>query len=189
VTNDRATVKVWDPYVRFSHWATGLLVLGSYLSSGKGRFVAIHAGLGLTVAVLVLARVAWGFVGPGPARFSAFVHRPRAIVTYTRALARGRPPLHLSHNPLGGVMVVALLAVLLACTVTGAIAFAYPRLHGPFSDLVTPRVARAVREVHEGCTGILGSLIGLHVTGVLFSSWREGQNLVRGMVTGRKRAP
>jgi hypothetical protein len=46
-----------------------------------------------------------------------------------------------------------------------------------------------VKEVHEGLSGLLLGLVGLHVLGVLFSSWREGQNLIAGMITGRKRVP
>ncbi|MDW8371653.1 MAG: cytochrome b/b6 domain-containing protein, partial [Geminicoccaceae bacterium] len=50
------------------------------------------------------------------------------------------------------------------------------------------RLAHAVEEVHEAAANGLLVLIGLHVLGVLAESWREGENLVRAMITGRKRA-
>jgi cytochrome b len=182
-------VKVWDPYVRISHWTVGLLVLGSFVTSEWEKLVHVHARIGYTIAALVLARVAWGWIGPAPARFRTFVRRLGEVITYARALVAGPPPLHLSHNPLGGAMVVALLAVLLAATATGAIVYAGPKFHGPLSGVLTRGTAKALKEVHEACTSTLGVLVGLHVGGVLFSSWREGQNLVLGMVTGKKRAP
>jgi cytochrome b len=182
-------VKVWDPFVRLSHWGLGLLLLGSFLTSDDDRLTAIHVRVGLTVLALVLARVAWGFLGSEPARFRAFVRRPREVLAYARELALGRPRRHLSHNPLGGAMVVALLAVLLGIVVTGAIAYAGPEFAGPLTGLVGKRTAHAVKEVHEGLSGLLVGMIAVHVAGVLFSSWRERQNLVAGMVTGWKRAP
>jgi cytochrome b len=48
--------------------------------------------------------------------------------------------------------------------------------------------AKWVEELHEGLVyGTLG-LIALHVAGVVFSSLAHRENLVKAMVTGRKRA-
>ena len=182
-------VKVWDLFVRLSHLGLGLLVLGSFLTSEKDRLRVVHVGIGLGLLALILARIAWGFVGSEPARFRSFVRWPRQVFDYAREVFRGRPRLHLSHNPLGGAMVVALLGVLLALVATGAVAYAGPEFRGPLTGLMGKRTAHGVKEVHEALSGLLLGMIGLHVAGVLFSSWREGQNLVAGMITGRKRAP
>jgi cytochrome b len=183
-------VKVWDLFVRLSHWGLGLLVLGSFLTSEVDRLVPVHVRLGLAVLAIVSARIAYGFLGSAPARFRAFVRSPREVLAYARTLASGRrPPLHLSHNPLGGMMVVTLLAVLLGCVATGAIVYAGPHFDGPLTGLLTRRDAKLVKEVHEALSGGLVGLVVLHVAGVLFSSWREGQNLVAGMIDGRKRFP
>ncbi len=183
------TVKVWDPVVRSFHWGLALLVLGSFLTSDKDAWVPIHVRLGLAVVALVVVRLAWGLVGPAPARFSAFVRGPRAVLDYAKAMARGRPPLHLTHNPLGGAMVVALLGVLLGLAATGAVVAAGPEFEGPLAGLLTRRSAKVVKEVHEALSGGLIALIAVHVAGVLASSFLERQNLVAGMITGRKRAP
>jgi cytochrome b len=182
-------VKVWDRFVRLSHWGLGLLVLGSFLTSEKDGLTAVHVRIGLTVLALVLARVAWGFFGSEAARFRAFVRRPREIAAYARELAFGRPALHLSHNPLGGAMVVVLLAVMLGLAATGAVAYAGPEFAGPLTGVIGKRAAHGVKEVHEALSSLLLGLIAAHVAGVVFSSWRERQNLVAGMITGWKRAP
>lgn len=182
-------VKVWDVFVRLSHWGLGLLVLGAFLTSEEDRLVPLHVRLGLVVLALVLARVAWGFAGPAPARFRAFVRRPREIVAYARALARGRPPAHLSHNPLGGAMVLALLGVLLGIVATGVIVRAGPEFEGPLTGIAGKRTIHAVKEVHEALAVLLVALVAAHVVGVVVSSMVERQNLVAGMITGRKRAP
>jgi cytochrome b len=183
-------VKVWDLFVRLSHWGLGLLVLGSFLTSEVDRLVPVHVRIGLAVLAIVAARVAYGFLGSAPARFRAFVKSPREVLAYARTLASGRrPPLHLSHNPLGGMMVVTLLAVLLGCVATGVVVYAGPHFDGPLTGLLTKRNAKMVKEVHEALSGGLIGLIVMHVAGVVFSSWREGQNLVAGMIDGRKRFP
>jgi len=183
------TVKVWDPFVRLFHWGLALAVLASFLTGDEDALVPVHVRIGLGVLALVVMRLAWGLLGPAPARFATFVKGPRAVLAYARAMAGGRPPLHRSHNPLGGAMVVALLAVLLGLAATGAVAYGGPEFRGPLTGLLSLRTAKAVKEAHEALGGALLALIGVHVAGVLVSSLLERQNLVLGMITGRKRAP
>jgi cytochrome b len=182
-------VKVWDLFVRSFHWSLALLVLGSFLTSDSDALLPVHVRVGLAVLALVLARLAWGAIGPRHARFGAFVRGPREVLAYARAMLRGRPPLHLSHNPLGGAMVVTVIAVLLGLAATGAAVYAGPEFQGPLTGLLTKREAKAIKEVHEALSGALVALVVVHVVGVLVSSLLERQNLVAGMITGWKRAP
>jgi cytochrome b len=182
-------VKVWDLFVRSFHWSLALLVLASFLTSDEDALVSVHVRIGLAVLALVLARLVWGAVGSRHARFAAFVRGPREVIAYGRAMLRGRPPLHLSHNPLGGAMVVAVIAVLLGLAATGALVYAGPEFQGPLAGFFTKREAKAVKEVHEALSGVLVALVAVHVVGVIVSSLLERQNLVAGMIDGWKRAP
>lgn len=182
-------VKVWDLFVRFFHWGLAAAVLGSFLSSDKDAWVHVHARIGLAVLALVVARVAWGFMGSPHALFSAFVRGPRTVLAYAREMAAGRPRPHLSHNPMGGAMVVALLAVLLGLVATGALVYAGPEFGGLLAGVLTKRTAKGIKEVHEALSGGLIALLVTHLAGVLVSSVLERQNLVGGMVTGWKRDP
>lgn len=182
-------VKVWDLAVRLFHGALMVLVALAFFTSEEDETTWLHAWLGLGVLGLLLFRVAWGFTGSPYARFSAFVRGPRAVLAYARAYVRGRPPLHLSHNPLGAVMVLALLAILGGVTLTGLLVYLGPEFGGPLSPWIGRSAADALMETHEALTEALPWLIGLHVAGVLLSSLLERQNLVLGMITGRKRAP
>ena len=184
-----AKVKVWDRFVRLFHWGLALLVLGSFLTSDRDSLVGTHVRLGLLVVALVVARIVWGVIGSPPARFRAFVRRPREVLAYARAMARGRPPIHLSHNPLGGVMVIALVTVILGLAATGTLVYAGPEFEGPLAGFLSKRDAKAIEEVHEALSGALAFLVAAHVAGVLASSLLERQNLIAGMFTGWKRAP
>jgi mono/diheme cytochrome c family protein len=86
-------------------------------------------------------------------------------------------------------MVLALLGTLLLVSVTGLLTALGPEFGGPLSGLFSRQGAHAVEEVHEASAWLLPWLVVLHVGGVLLSSVLERQNLVGGMVTGRKRPP
>lgn len=182
-------VKVWDLAVRFGHWAMGALVLGAFLTSGDDDTTSLHARLGLALLGIVVFRLVWGFVGTTHARFRDFVRSPRQVLAYAKEYVRGRPGRHLGHNPLGGVMVLAMLATLAVVTLTGVVTWLGPEWDGPLSALLTKRSAHAVKEVHEAAAWLLPVLVAFHVAGVLLSSFLERQNLVLGMIHGKKRAP
>lgn len=182
-------VKVWDLAVRLGHWMMGALVLGAFLTAEDDDTIPLHTRLGLALLGIIVFRLVWGFVGSTQARFKSFVRSPREVLAYAKAYVRGRPGAHLGHNPLGGVMVVALLGTLLVITLTGIVTFLGPEWDGPLSGVLGKSGAHAVKEVHEAAAGLLLGLVGFHVAGVLLSSFLEKQNLVAGMVTGRKHAP
>jgi cytochrome b len=106
-----ATVKVWDPFVRIFHWSLAALVLIAFVTGDEA--VLIHVAAGYAIVGLVAARILWGFIGPRHARFSDFVKSPTETLRYGAQAILARSPRYLGHNPLGGAMIVALLAMLL----------------------------------------------------------------------------
>lgn len=181
-------VKVWDLPVRLFHAALPLLLIGLFLTSEDEDRIFWHSRLGLVVLGLVVARVAWGFFGSTHARFADFVPSPAGLLRYAKGYLRGRPEPHLGHNPLGALMVVAMLAVLLVTALTGVVVYAGPEWDGFLSPWLSKGVAEGIGELHEGLAELLPWMIVAHVAGVLVSSWVEGQNLPLAMVTGTKRA-
>ena len=210
------SVPVWDPIVRYGHWALVAAFAIAYLSSEeeKGPPDALHVWGGYAVGVIVVLRVAWGFVGPKYARFSDFVCGPMAAVRYLVDLVFGRGRRYLGHSPAGGAMVIALLACLAATVVTGVMAYG-EHGKGPLGG-EPPAIASqahanpALGEENEGTAGLspkegskdesfVGELHGvlanvtlvlviLHVLGVGVASFAHRENLVAAMVSGRKRA-
>lgn len=181
-------IKVWDLAVRAGHWATSALVLGAFLTSEDDDWTTLHTRLGLVVLGILLFRLAWGFVGTKHARFKDFVKSPREVLAYARDYVRGKPGLHLGHNPLGAVMVLALLGDLLIITVTGLLTYLGPEFDGPLSRVLPFELGKGIAEAHEFAAHALMPLVFLHVTGVIVSSVLERQNLIFGMIHGRKRA-
>ncbi|NNJ73673.1 MAG: cytochrome B, partial [Anderseniella sp.] len=85
---------------------------------------------------------------------------------------------HLSHNPLGALMVYNIWLTVLALGVTGYM-MGMIRFFG----------VDWVEEAHEIIFIWLLVSIALHVGGVTFDTWRSGVPLVRAMIDGRKRVP
>ena len=168
-----AEVPVWDPLVRLFHWSLAVAFFAAWLSEDV---MPLHEAAGYVVLGLVAFRVVWGVVGPQHARFTDFVHGPRAALAYLRDLGSGRARRYLGHTPAGGLMVVALLVMLTATGVTGWLALDA----GPGRGWL--------EELHEAMANATLLLVGLHVLGVLVGSVAHGENLVRAMITGRKRA-
>jgi len=172
--NNRTTsILVWDLPVRVFHWLMAGSFAGAWLTAESERWRLVHVTLGCTLAGLVAFRLLWGFVGTRHARFADFVRGPRAVARYLRSLVTGRAEHHVGHNPAGALAIVGLLALGAATTALGWAAYA--ELGGEW-----------LGEAHEAAASVMLALVGLHVAGVVFSSWRHRENLVRGMFTGRK---
>jgi len=174
-TRQLVRVYVLDPFVRIFHWT---VVTGCTVAYLTEDWRTVHKLVGYVVLTMVLLRIVWGFVGPRHARFEDFVRGPREVLDYVRRLLRGREGRSLGHNPLGGLMVVALLTTLLVIGVSGWM-MTLDMFWG--EDWV--------EELHENAVNVLIGLVMLHVGGVVFTSLRERVNLVKAMFTGYKEFP
>lgn len=198
-------IKVWDLAVRVFHWSLVLLFVTAYLSGEEER--SWHVYVGYAIAALVLFRVVWGFVGGRYARFKAFLYSPAETLAYIRDSWHGRSRHYLSHNPLGALMVFALLLSLSGTVVSGLM------LNG---DLAAPQLAAVsdeplygamnaehdddvhddeehdnaqhewLEDLHELGANLTLLLIVLHVLGVAMASRFHKEKLVPAMITGWK---
>ena len=188
-SGDVREVRIWDLPTRIFHWVLVALVVVCYLSGDNGRF-DIHIPAGQALLVLVFARVLWGFVGSEPSRFRAFVRPVREIAAYVRTLGKRAPGHHPGHNPLGGLSVVAMLAVLLLQAGLGIFAVDVDGYNeGPLSFLVSYDAAREAAELHGDVVDVLLVLVGLHLAAILFYRLWKRERLVKPMVTGRATLP
>lgn len=170
-----ATVPVWDVVVRTFHWivVSGCILNLFILEDGK----AAHEVVGYVVAGALAIRVLWGFIGTRHARFSDFVPTPRRLRTYLADLRAGREPRMIGHNPAGAVMMLALMALLAAVSLTGWM-----------MGLDAFWGAAWLEELHGAIADAILVLALIHAAAALFESWRHDENLVWAMVSGRKKA-
>ena len=102
---------------------------------------------------------------------------PARLWRYAALALRGAEPRHVGHNPAGGWMIVALLALAALAAASGWL-YVTDRFWGE----------EWVERVHAVSAWLLVALVPVHVAGVLVASWRHRENLVGAMVHGRKRA-
>lgn len=178
-------VLVWDVPIRLFHWSIVILVAVSWFSADQG-YMRVHLWSGSALLVLLLFRLAWGFAGSTTARFASFLHPLPRVIGYLRGLLRGDRLLYAGHNPAGGLMVMALIAVLLAQAVTGLFASDGVRFTAPLALLVSEEMSLRITGWHGLIFDLILVLVWCHVVAVGFYLLVKGDNLVRPMLTGRK---
>jgi cytochrome b len=212
-TTENTRVKVWDTAVRVFHWSLVVFFVVAYIS-GEIESELLHAYAGYAVLALVAFRMVWGLVGTKHARFPDFIFGSAATLRYAKSLLSSKPLRYLGHNPLGGWMVVALLACLFGACWSGLEAYG-AQGHGPLASSGTAVISQAAangdrdrrgeherkrgktgaeefwEEIHEALSHLTLLLVLLHVIGVLIASALHRENLIKAMITGYKtrRAP
>jgi cytochrome b len=184
-----ADIRVWDRCVRVFHW---LLVAGvaSAWFSAEYHIKLLHIVTGYSLALLLGTRLVWGFTGSHYARFAQFLYSPAQTVGYIKSLRSIHPEHYLGHNPLGALMVFALLATLLGMAITGLIVLAGIEFEGPLLPIALrfdDDFFYTVKRLHEWLANAVLVLIAAHIGGVVIASRQHHENLVRAMITGRKK--
>jgi cytochrome b len=171
-----ATVRVWDPLVRIFHWSLVGLFTFAFLTGDEWQ--KPHEVAGYIIAGLIAFRVVWGLIGSRYARFASFIYRPSTVAGFLADTMRMKARRYLGHNPAGGLMVAGLLLAIVGISLSGWM-------------MTTDAYWGVgwVEELHEAAAFTALGLVALHVGGVIVASFEHGENLVRAMVTGRKRAP
>jgi len=171
----RQAIMVWDMPVRVFHWLLVICFAGAWLSSESERWALIHYAFGYTACLLVLIRLVWGVIGTRYARFSQFLKSPKAVIGHFMAMLRGHPHHTVGHNPAGGLVMFALMLLILLVGLTGYLS-------------VKEFLGNLASEAHEAVASLALGLVIIHIIAAIGMSWIERQNLVRSMVSGKKKA-
>jgi cytochrome b len=103
---------------------------------------------------------------------------------------KGHPKHYFGHNPAGALMVFALLGLLASIFVTGLVTLSVIDFEGPLlflANRVSDETSYAFRHLHEFLPIVGLVLVSLHILGVVVGSIQHNENLVRAMLTGKKK--
>lgn len=167
------SILVWDLPTRVFHWLLAVSFVGAFATGDSERWRDIHIMLGYTMLILIAFRLIWGVIGSRYARFTAFAFGPGRVATYLRSLLSAKPEHHVGHNPAGSWAIYLLLGLALTAGITGYAV--HNELGGEWLE-----------EFHESAATAMLAVVLVHIAGVIASSLRHGENLVAGMITGRK---
>ena len=166
-------ILVWDFPTRIFHWTLAVCFAGAMITQDMESLRLVHNTCGYTMLGLVAFRIIWGIIGTRHARFSSFVPSPKRVIAYVKGLITKKPIHTVGHNPLGALDVIVILSLLIGVATSGIM------LDGGFQE-------EFFEEVHEVLANLLLLVIGVHVTGVLFSSFTHKENLIKSMISGYK---
>lgn len=169
-------VRVWDPCVRLSHWIVAFACIAnlSFLRHGDD----VHDWVGYAALAAVVLRIVWGFIARGHANFRSFFPWPRRLLAYLNLVLKRREPRYIGHNPAGAAMMLALMALVIICGVTGWM-LGLDAFWGNST----------VEAVHVWAANAIMFFLIFHVAGAIVESVRHKENLILAMVTGQKRGP
>jgi cytochrome b len=180
-------IQVWDPLIRIFHWSLVVFFALAYFLEDAST--NLHSYAGYTIALLLLFRLVWGFIGTEHARFENFPMSPASSLAYLQDMYRGTASRHLGHNPAGTLMVLVLLLSLVICVFTGISLLALEG-SGPLAGTgVRDWSGGLLVKLHDLSATFTLVLAIIHILGVLLTSKRLGENLVAAMITGNKRHP
>ncbi len=181
-------MRVWDAPTRLFHWAIVVLIGTSYLSIRFDR-IDLHLLSGYTMLSLLLFRLAWGFLGSETSRFSQFLRNPVEGFRHLAQFTRREDDDQVGHNAAGGWMVLVLLGDIAVQVGSGLFSNDDIVTQGPLAHFVSKDVSDRLTALHAVNFTILLWLVGLHVVAVLAYAVVKRHNLLRPMITGRKRLP
>ncbi|MCP4876502.1 MAG: cytochrome b [Gammaproteobacteria bacterium] len=185
MSTNSLTVKAWDPLVRVFHWSLVFFFLLAMIS--EDDWLNLHLQAGYAVSFLIGFRLFWGLVGTRNARFMNFVKSPKVVLSHLGGMLRFRAAHYLGHNPVAAVMVILLLSSIAMTSFSGMVIIATEG-QGPLADtLFSSWRGEWMEEFHEFIANFTLLLVLAHVAGVVFSSFLEGENLAKAMLTGRKK--
>jgi cytochrome b len=169
-----AMVVVWDWPLRLFHWTLAAAVLIAWFT--PNAYDTVHRIAGYTVLGLIAFRLVWGFAGTRYSRFRSFIRLLRAAPRFLWGLRRGQTGRYLGLNPAGAAMSVTLLLLLAVSTISG-----WMQVTVRFFGVAW------VEGLHTYSSDLVMILVIVHLLGVLTMCVLQRENLVRAMITGRKR--
>lgn len=164
---------MWDRFVRVFHWTLVSCVMLNFFVLEEGE--DLHLWVGYVATALVLARVVWGFLGSRYARFSNFFPSPGRVLKHIRSVRTGKPEHHWGHNPLGALMILALMSLVLSIGLTGWM-----------QGTDTYFGEEWLQDLHRYLADALMVLVGLHASAALIMGRLERTRLIKAMFTGTK---
>lgn len=165
-------ILVWDIPTRLFHWSLAGAFVGAFaianLVEDESTLFAVHMLLGGMMALMVVLRIVWGFVGSRWARFASFAYGPADVVAYFKDTTARR---YAGHNPGASWAIYAMLALSLGLAATGL-------LMGSGGELVA--------ELHEILAWSMVAVVVAHLAGLVVHTLRHHENAALPIVTGYK---
>jgi cytochrome b len=223
---------VWSRKIRLFHWLNVLsvlllIIIGTIIYYGKSIGVStegkvllktIHVCIGYVFAANLLFRIILGFIGKGFERWGQMLPFTKAFSQELSAFRQNKNKVFKGHNPLGKLMVGALMLSLSIQMVSGLVIAGTDIYYPPFGQYFATSIAQDKSQValikpyskenvnaeayqemrsfrkpfitaHVYSFYLLLLLIPLHIIAVFLAERREKHSIVSAMIHGYKFLP
>ena len=197
-TSPTVSRPAFDPLLRLLHAWNALAILGlvgtSQIAEAMERgpwrddIWICHIQIGYALLGGLVARLAWGLIGPATARWSDLWH-PREW----RAMLAGQflfPP-RLGHDVRASAAFLALYAVLAVMAGSGLALAAIKHNVGPLAASLVDNMAlkHLFKEPHEAGFTLVLAFIGVHFVAMAYHRFVLGHPVHQAMITGTQHLP
>lgn len=182
-------ILVWDLPLRLFHWLLVIAILAAWFTSKQeGEMVEQHMLIGYFILSLVIFRLLWGVFGTKHARFKHFIPTPKKLTGYIKQTESTSTNKYAGHNPLGSLMVIAMIVLLLLQASSGLFINDDIFSSGPYHSSVSSDVAKFMKFIHHNAFDLILALTIFHLIAIGFYWLKKKNNLVIPMITGKKPA-
>lgn len=179
---------IWDLPVRLFHWLLVLALIGQWVTAEFGHMVW-HFRIGYFTLGLVIFRLIWGILGPKYARFSQFISPPSKILGYAKSLLKGNNQEYVGHNPLGGLIVPAVIVIVGFQGLTGLFATDDVLASGPYMSSISSALQETLDGLHHDTYNVILGIAGIHILAICWYQFIRKIPLIGAMLHGKKSVP
>ena len=177
---------VWSLFTRLFHLISALLIIFLFISGEEDDLLDFHVIAGVSVGVLYIFRVIWGFMDVKYSKFSDFDFSIKNLFEYLINIKNHKK--YLGHNPASSFAIIAMIGLVFLSTLSGVLLYGVQEARGVLGFLNSEFYSymHDIEEFHEAVTTLLMFVIGAHVAGVLLDRVFHGKDTVTSIVNGYK---
>ena len=172
---------IWDLNIRAFHLMLILTIIISIIS-GKFSYFYIHEISGITLFLLILFRIYWGFFGGYYSKFKNFNLNKNSLFNYFK----NKEKKYFGHNPLGSLSIFSIFVLILLLSVSGMFSSDDIFYDGPFVKLA-PQLVGFFTNIHDTLHYFLYSLIILHLSAVSYYQFFLKEKIINQMIDGKSK--
>ena len=170
---------IWDLNIRIFHLML-IITIAVSIISGKLSYFYIHEISGITLFLLILFRIYWGFFGGYYSKFKNFNLNTNSLLIYFK----NKEKKYFGHNPLGSLSIFSIFVLILLLSISGMFSSDDIFYDGPFVKLA-PQLVRIFANIHNILHYFLYILLILHLCAVSYYQFYLKEKIINQMIDGK----
>ncbi len=172
---------IWDLNIRIFHLMLIITIIISIIS-GKFSYFYIHEISGLTLFLLILFRIYWGFFGGYYSKFKNFNLNKKSLFNHFK----NKKKKYFGHNPLGSLSIFSIFILILITSLSGMFSSDDIFYDGPFAKLA-PHLVGNFTKIHNILHYFLYILLILHLSAVSYYQFFLKEKIINQMIDGKSK--